>query len=200
MKKLESVSTLFLLILLSVSLKAQTEKGTLLIGGASDLNLVFQSLESRMDSDFDDLTSTSVVLVPQIGYFIIDDLALGARFVLGYNSYEIDNGDKRRITSFSFSPFVRYFFGEKNIKPYVNGEIGVGVRNQINDSQYFPDSSTDIFTYRLGGGLAIFLNDKVAFDIGAGYKYESNNQDSNNFESSMKIHQIDLEIGIIVLI
>ena len=82
---------------------AQTEKGTLLLGG----NATYTNVEN---------TST-FMLSPKIGVFVADNLAIG-----GQGSLFTSDG----FTSWSVGPFARYYFG-KNMKgkPFVGANVGI---------------------------------------------------------------------------
>lgn len=150
----------------------QTDKGKLLIGGGSTLD--FSSLNSTWKTDDDEGDAgkmTELEFSPQIGYFVIDNLAVGVELPITYSSETDEDDYKYSTTAIALAPFVRYYFGTTNIKPYLHGSAGYGTMKMKEDP---PGGASDdefvgMFIYSLGGGLGIFLNEKVSLDIGLGY-------------------------------
>lgn len=93
-----------LLFVFAVAANAQTEKGTLLLGG----NVTFTSIES----------TSSFTAAPNIGVFVINNLAVGAEASFftseGYNAWAV-------------GPFARYYFGNTTTgKPFVAAGLNIG--------------------------------------------------------------------------
>ena len=147
---------------------AQTEKGSILVGANSKLGF---NMQSQKDSDF---KSSVFNLSPMAGYYIIDDLAVGAALEFDMESSKdkdgMGNDVKDKMTTFVFAPFVRYDlpFGTETIKPFVMGEFGFGSSNYDGDS--YPSKVTLSTTvYSLEAGATFFLNKNVGIDLGLGY-------------------------------
>ena len=114
---------------------AQIPKGTIMVGGSSNLNFTSNNADAGDDSDF--------TLGAKGGYFFSDNLVGGLN--LYYNKYsEATDG------TFGIGPFVRY---------YVNGKIFLGAGFNSYSSGDF--SSSEI---PLEVGYAFFLNDVVALE------------------------------------
>jgi opacity protein-like surface antigen len=63
------------------------------------------------------------------------------------------------------------------------------------------DDSSGLFSYKVGGGLGIFLNKKVSLDLGLGYSSNSTKLNSDNNVDLRRIqNRIGLEIGIVVFL
>jgi long-subunit fatty acid transport protein len=133
------------------SLNAQTEQGRWMIGGTAGFN----------STDFGgDVKVTDIDFSPNLGYFIIDNLAIGAG--LGFGSSKSDKlGD---VSSFALTPFARYYFlGTGDVRLFGQGRFGFGSQKVGNlDSQSFT-------TWGLGAGLNYFLNNNVALEALVGY-------------------------------
>ncbi|HSN62224.1 MAG TPA: hypothetical protein VLR49_14890, partial [Ferruginibacter sp.] len=112
MKKL-LLLTAIILIVTSVSF-AQTQKGNWLVGGSAEFS-------SQKTGDFN---NTTLSFQPAAGYFVANDVAVGAG--LGFASSKDEGEDA--VTAFSFAPFVRYYFAPlgPGAKLFVNGSFGVG--------------------------------------------------------------------------
>lgn len=102
-------------------------------------------------------------LVPHAGYFISDNLALGAQTTLGLTAY--DGG-----TNFSFgiSPFLRYYFGAGGrASGRFFGELGAGLAG----SSLAGNESDEAFSglLNLRAGYAHFITRNVALEGSLGY-------------------------------
>jgi outer membrane protein len=199
MKKFKTASIAVVLFCSFTTLNAQTEKGTFLLGGETKLN--FSSVSSKFESDDvnEDLGKiTTLEFSPQIGFFVIDGLALGMELPIMYSLEKSENEDKYTSTSLAFTPFIRYYFGKGKIKPYLHGDVGFGnlkMKYEDNLSGTTSENAASLFLYEMGGGLAIFLNDKVSLDIGIAYASQSLTPKDDNVNNS-KIITSGFEAGI----
>lgn len=155
--------TLMLVFVLNC-IMAQTGKDTWLLGG----NAGFSSQKQGS-------TTTYLNFSPNAGYFVINDLAIGG--LLSYTSIKPEGYDA--ISSFSFSPFVRYYFLPlgSGAKLFGNGSFGFGSAKQSGTSESFT-------TWSLSAGPAIFLNQNTALEIALSYgsmKYKNDPDAINTF-------------------
>ena len=196
MKNLKVISIGFVLMFFVFALNGQTEKGNVLLGGEAKLNFTFQQIDDHEKNTFGEFS-------PQIGIFVADGLALGVELPISYLSSNreasIDEiGIKYRSTLFAVTPFLRYYFGKSHIRPYLHGKAGLGSReteitfepfqisNLISPPVYVRGSYR-VFLYEIGGGLGIFLNDKISLDFGVGFTSQSiiPDEDTNSNNSSI---------------
>lgn len=152
------------ILLFTLSAFAQfTSQGTFLLGGSSNLGLNFLSSKSKLgDGDFQDgPKTTSFNISPQVGYFIIDNLAIGG--TLDFSS-EKETFDDLKYTSSNVlvGPFVRYYFD----KLYAEGSIGVGSAKTDFGSG---ENKSSLSAWSIGAGYALLLNDAVALEPRIGY-------------------------------
>lgn len=168
---------LFLIAFLTLwyaNLDAQTEAGNFLFGGSSKLG--FSAVKTKLSSDGEsyDYSKTKILnFSPQIGYFVIDGLAIGVEIPVNSQVENVDfMGQKMTSKSFAYAvaPFARYYFGSQNVRPFLHGSAGVGSENY----KYEEDGDSDedkykIVLFSLGGGVGIFVNDNVSFDCGIFY-------------------------------
>ena len=153
---------------LVTTLSGQTQKGSQLLGGQIDLSNNFLG---------DDSNLFSIGLSPDWGYFIGDDLALGGRMNLNYV-----NTSGSSLTSFYIGPFVRYYFpGEGRTRIF--GELGLG-----GGTIAAGGLSSGFFEWNIGPGLALFLNEHVAFEFTL--MYDGSSQSNTYFS------EIDFRIGL----
>ena len=172
---------LFLILLISsvpFVLGAQTNQGGLLIGtstqvAGSPLSLfestptvagfAYSSTKSKADeyeSDADKYFSFNIS--PQIGYFIVDGLALGVTSNVAYLKYK---EDEDALVSYAFGPLMRYYFNVERFKPFIQGSACFG------QLRYSSDYKSNLSDYGGGAGVAFFVNDKVSIDMFAGYNH-----------------------------
>jgi outer membrane protein len=131
---MKKVSFILMLVGSSFALKAQTDAGTMMVGGALEV--------SSTSYDGGDQKITSTTFAPSFGYFIGDNFAVGAS--LGISSSSNDNGaTTTKSSSFGIGPFARYykftsnedfaFFGHASLM-YSGGKSeasGTDVKNRL---------------------------------------------------------------------
>jgi hypothetical protein len=127
--------------------EAQTQKGDWLVGGLLDLNTA--------------KNSTTFEFSPNVGYFILENLAIGGTLVYSYDKL----GDLK-VTSFGIGPFMRYYFGDTKIRPFFAGDMTFEKQKFTTTAG---SSTEDAFNWFLGGGAAFFINENVAVDGLLGY-------------------------------
>ena len=199
MKNLKVISTGFVLMFFVFALNGQTEKGNVLLGGENILDFT-----SRKDDDNDKRTYAD--LSPQIGFFVVDGLAVGVELPMSYSSRKSEDGSSNTSTSLAVSPFLRYYFGTSHIKPYLHGEAGFGSgKTKITWSPGLGgtpppvDLASRMFLYEIGGGLGIFLNDKVSLDFGVRYTSQSSSPSTGTDSNNKGItNELGLGIGIVL--
>ncbi len=193
MQKIKFIAITLLLLCVAFSIKAQTERGTFLIGGATDLSVSILNSKYKSDRGDGDLGSTSTfTFTPELGVFLADGLMLGIKTPMSYSKsvekYENSDDVIVRQEHIGWEPFVKYYFGSKDMKPYVYSGLGLGdselkyERGNLNEEQ-----TRNEYFYEIGGGLAVFINDKLSFNIGLGYgstTYEQNENNEENYKTT----------------
>lgn len=165
---MKSIFTTILTVLIFTSIAtAQTEKGKFLIGAQSSLSFSSMDKELKTDGGDHDLgTNTEFEFAPQFGYFIADGLVVGAELPFTSSKQEDEDGDKYKTNSIALLPFARYYFGQTNVKPYLHAGIGYGLLSEEDD---YDEEDYKMMVYEFGAGVAIFLNESIAVDLGLGY-------------------------------
>ncbi|MGB0255156.1 MAG: outer membrane protein [Flavobacteriaceae bacterium] len=165
---------LLLLTLFAYSAFAQTEKGKFLVGASTLLNtgvIEHSRVRDKVTTLSERITHFS--LTPHAGYFIKDNLALGAELSVSFsNTKDYDYNVELRESTIAFSPFVRYYFGTKKVRPlvHVSGGIGSYKDNYIASSpEYNYESTSTLFCYSIGAGAGVFLTDRISIDLELGY-------------------------------
>jgi len=135
---------IILSILISCSCFAQTQKGSKMLGGSGSVNFK---------------EAFSLSLSPNLGYFIIEDLALGSGVSLNYSNFK-----EIEFQTFGggVEPFIRYYFG----KP-----APIRVFAQANGSVYLLTikNKAEVSTHNrnaFGGslGIAYFISQQIGVE------------------------------------
>lgn len=154
-------SLLVLLLLLSIFSFAQTEKGSVLVGGG------FAMRTGEGSSQF--------LFNPTVGVFVANNFMFG-----GTVSYNAEKLGELKSNEFGIGPFARYYFGTANTKPFVVSEFDFVTSNTKQSS-----TSTEIKSngtrFLFGLGFAAFVNETIAVEGISGYSYSKfKNVDGNS--------------------
>lgn len=174
MKRIYSI----ILLLLSTIITgyAQFTKGTILLGGASDFEIKFNTSSYQFpgSNTVTNGRTTSFTLIPQMAYFFADNIAAGAGITLGSATFKPDDGgNKTSTTSFTFSPFGRYYFS--NFYGQLSFDVGTMHTEFSNNST----SDNTITGWSLLGGYALKLNETVTFEPQLGYASTTSKDDGD---------------------
>jgi len=153
---------------------AQTEQGKYVLSGATGLQFISSNIELEYDGQSQgDLTQTSFSFMPSVGYFVIDNLAIGlsANFI---SMTQKEQGRKYTNKSTMILPSAMYYFPVAgNLRPLV--QVGAGMMSLVSEGDYsepFYDSykhETSGVAINFGGGAAYFINEKVSLNFGLSY-------------------------------
>ena len=210
---MKKIVSLFIALLFSYYLDAQVENGKILIGMSTTLSSVgtgpemfgagFSSTQTKVGSESSAPTkSYGVNVVPKVGYFIIDKLALGFDINFSYSSMDIESTEEFQSTTFGgIGLFSRYYLPFSRIYPFFEIDAGMGkafIKYQSQNSS----SDSQSFFYNLGAGigLAIPLGEKVALDFLAGYDFIKELPDETYYNQKIQssIHSLGIEIGLMI--
>ena len=163
-------------VLLTIGVSAQTEQGTIILEGGSDLNWSSISVTGGSvdgeEADSDDIPDNSVSTMGfnvTGGYFVIDGLAVG--LLLDYSSTTSKEENMEDVTNSSmiFGPIVRYYIGETGAW----GQLSYGMGSSKSDDNDGPKVSS----IGIGAGYSIWLSDNVSFSPSLGYVMTTSTQD-----------------------
>lgn len=146
---------------------AQYNQGRMLVGGS--LGFSAQTQKTKFDGNSQtDGKWTSFSLEPQFGYFVIDNLAVGASLDLGLSKWndQDDSDNDYSSTSIEFTPTVRYYLPQ-NI--FFQGQVGFGTSKDKYGSGNVDEDKYSNLSWALAVGYAYFLNDNVAVEPMVGY-------------------------------
>jgi len=189
MKRLSTMMLLLTTLSAYVS-SAQTEKGSFLLGGTAGASSLHTDSPSSYLGQY---KATTVYLSPNIGYFVIDKLALGlsASISAGKTSYENIDAYSRN-TTFGAGPFVRYYFPMDRwaIFPYVSYSLST-TNTKGRSFGYDPILTTNYHynttqkTFSAGVGATYFITRNIGLEGIVSYQaYNSTNRDLPDTEQS----------------
>ena len=193
---MKKIKTTIVILFLSVTIYGQTEKGKFIFGG--DTSISFSSEKTKFKSDdfeSDNSESSTLSFLPGAGYFVIDNLAIGLQLQVSSTNQSFNVGTEEKPTfktnTLSVSPFLRYYFTKGNVKPYLQGRVGTGSskftrENTSNEGE----TKNSLFTYGVDGGVAIFLNSKIAVNLGVGYSSVRSKEKEDNNNNARTISNI----------
>lgn len=174
---------------------AQITKGNWMVGG----NANFSSQDTYNNKGAkNNISQKTVQLKPNLGYFLIDKLAIGAR--LGYEgTFFGDYGyGATKSNSFFVGPFARYYFlkPEKEVNVFAESSYSLGETYYRGAIEYQNYSRLEK-TYSFMAGPVVYFNSSVSMEFTLQYsstniKYEENDLTNNKFQVGLGL-QIYLE-------
>ena len=180
---------------------AQTEQGKIVLSGATGLQFVSSNIEWEYDGQSQgDYDQNSFSFMPSIGYFVMDNLAVGlaANFT---STTQKDEGDKYTVSSTMLLPTALYYFPvEGQFKPLL--QVGAGLMSTKEKYSYDGDSDEDKMSglaLNFGGGAAYFINDYVSLNFGLSYTM-ANLKDSDDSDWVQKQGNFAANIGLSVFL
>ncbi len=182
------------IVALTFGANAQTEQGNILLGGT-----VGGAINNPDNSDDTDASLSEFTVIPQIGYFIADDFALGLG--LGYNM--LDNrqddtagGENSTVTNtFIVRPFGRYYIelGDQ-FSFFTELGVGIGFGNSVvtaDGVESDEDLNTASLDIALSPGFAFFPVETFGIEFSlTGIQFTSFDPDTDtddNTESTLNI-------------
>lgn len=192
------IAITILVLAYTVGLKAQeltpTAKGNFMIGGSAGFSHSKNNLSCSKNFDF----------APNIGYFIIDGLAVGATPMYSYSNIKPYNNNSFSLKTishtFSIAPFVRYIF-KNGIFTQIEGGIGkTFIKRGVFHSNEDSKSTTTTKYIQPSIGYSYFINSKVAIEASAYYKYttqkDKEKDGGTNLFGSFDKKSIGVRVGI----
>ncbi|MEI6059879.1 MAG: outer membrane beta-barrel protein [Bacteroidota bacterium] len=164
---------LLVAVVLSVAISAQTKKGDIFLSGGTGLTTTFMSVTPVYDGKSGDKTTgSSISFLPSVGYFVINNLAIGLAGNMSHNSSKGESGNKDVSNSIMIVPTAIYFFPvDGKVRPLA--QFGVGLVSQT--SKYIPKSGSNETNsvsgacINLGGGISYFIKENISFNFGLSY-------------------------------
>ena len=180
-----------LLFILAIALfqisQAQITKGNWMMGGNGSFE------KSDQTSPTFDVKATTIALSPNVGYFLVDQFAVGARLKLDYEYLNYPNVETKHTRLFA-GPFVRYYFldNERVVNFFSEAAFQLLIdqyKSTVPNGGYNRGSDNRLGSYSLSLGTAVFLNSSVAIEGAISYERVPQN------ENGTKVSNLGLKIG-----
>jgi hypothetical protein len=173
------VSLVAILLSFHLVCYSQTDKGSFLVGGQYVLD--FNSNTKTFNgsgSSYEMGKYRTFEVSPQIGFFVFRNIPVGMEFL--YSDLKIEvSGSEGHTMSYNIIPFIRYYFGQSKVKPYVHLGAGPGWQKMVSsDFGYRSTGDGKLFRYQVKGGICAFINENISVDFCIGYKSVTENSRS----------------------
>ena len=158
-------------ISISFFAKAQTTSGQMMIGGTLSMSSI--NYKESNGSDYSSLT-----FAPSFGYFVKDNLAIGATVSLGSSKSGTGPGQSKS-SSFGVGPFVRFykFTSSEQFAFFGNASITFG-SSRSETGNTITDKSSNL-TFAIAPGFAYFFNEHWAAELSiTGLRIQNSNSDN----------------------
>ena len=194
-------------------LNAQMNQGSIMtaVSSAFGTNLSWEGMNpgtnlfgigvttTKYDGDAE-YRATSFNLQPRVGYFIIDNLAVGLDLAISScNEKELDDDDTWKVTMLAAGPFARYYYPLAKIYPFV--EVGVAFGSMTDKADYGEGEDTEKYGLTIfGGGVgaAVPLGNRVTFDAMLGYNSFKVKEKDTEYDWDMSTGTIGIKAGFTV--
>lgn len=170
--------------LLSFGVLAQRTAGTLALGGGFNV----RSTKNEAGAN-NTITTTNVSLLPNVGYFIADNFAIGMELSLSAFTTE-SNNQSSRGTAYNIGPAARYYKQVGATPLTIFGQAGIyfgGGRNEVTTGTVTTELKSSSFGIYVNPGFAYFFNEHWAGELyfnGISYSGMDPNKDANADKSS----------------
>ena len=147
-------------------------------------------------------SSSQFTLAPHVGYFIIDQFALGIGMDYTFSVIEEPNADRNEDSNLLFGPFMRYYLPlDDDMALFFQTDFGFG--NATDDLVIAGERqriSTNIFSVGIGPGFTIFSNSAVGIEALLKYNFARSSFDTDiagvKTTTITRTNQFDLSIGV----
>ncbi|MBB5643841.1 outer membrane beta-barrel protein [Pedobacter cryoconitis] len=195
--------TLAMLSAFALAANAQTEKGKIIVGGAIGYS------NSKSNNDAMENKQNSLTLLPSIGYFVKDNLALGVG--IGYSRLTEKSSEKTQYVLsqknttdyFMVSPFIRHyinisdqfkFFGQFSVPmKWGNLESATGTTSPAVSVAPASNSKTTSIGVSIEPGFAYFPTKRIGIQLSLdGLSYAWNKTENKNSHHVNKTNAFNL--------
>ena len=204
MKKFFLLTTI--LFLSAYTLRAQvTQAGNFMIGSTFGLSSA-QSRITQINAAGEEIeetpSSTQFSIAPSIGYFILDEFAVGIGMDYTFSKVDNSSEDYTRDSDLLFGPFARYFFLTTDDSAiFLEANFGFG--NARDDKEIGGQAqkiNTNIFALGFGPGFTVISSGSVGIEALVKYNYAKSDFDTEiagaKQQTISKTNQFDFSVGL----
>lgn len=213
--------TLLILVFWPDGINAQAKQGNTLVGLSTTLNVAsngsdimglgFTTVKYKSDaegfSEADADKMRQFNLAPKVGYFVMDNFAVGVDLYIAYNwEKEGSAEDVYARTLFTVGPYLRYYFATSIARPFVETSATFGgVKNKYDysDDSYWEDEEYKSSLWTLSGGLGLGnpLGHRAFFETFVGYQSLTiKDRDDNPDNNRTIVNTVGIKLGVSVVL
>lgn len=197
---------LLIALLCTVALSAQvTDQGNFLIGST----LGFSTSDSQIDQSVDGVNesssgknATQLNVAPALGYFVIDNIALGVGMDYTLNRVSEAGQEEDYDSDLLFGPFARFYMPlSGDMALFLETTFGFGNSvDQIDIDGETRNTSTNVFAAGVGPGFTIYSDSAIGIEAAFKYNFARSESDTQanelTIETITTTNQIDFSIGV----
>lgn len=201
-------SPLFILIFLiaiQYTFAQVTEAGNFMIGSTLGLSSA-QSRITQIDAGGEESeetpSSTQFSIAPSIGYFILDQFAVGIGMDYTLNKVDNSNKDYNRDSDLLFGPFARYYLMTGDDSAFFL-EANFGFGNARDDKEISGQTqkiNSNIFAMGFGPGFTVISSGSVGIEALVKYNFGKSNFDTEiagiKQQTISRTNQFDFSVGL----
>jgi hypothetical protein len=185
----------FFLASLCLVVYGQTKSGNMMIGGG-----ISNSSFSEGDGN-NDFRTGSFSFSPSFGYFLSNNLAVGAQFSLSSGYSEV-NDIRNNNSSVTFGPFIRYYIFTSNEQFAFFGDASILIGGGKQENGQNDPNKTGVFRFAVSPGFTYFFTPHWALDLSlAGISFQAfdpnkDNDDDEERSFTFNINSLSPSLGI----
>ena len=180
-------------------------KGNFILGStvgfstaSSDVNQSTNGVENNDSGP----SSLQISISPNVGYFLLDRLALGIGMDYTYSSLKEQSEDRTNDSDLLFGPFARYYLPiDDGMAFFFETDLGFGTST---DEQTIGDNkqriSTNIFAIGVGPGFTIYSSRAIGIEAVMKYNFARSEFDTEQgglkTNTVTKTNQFDVSLGL----
>jgi hypothetical protein len=197
--------------------EAQINKGRVLTGistsfsyinyGSDLMTLGFTSIKQKSNATgYVESPAQKLItfnLLPKVGYFVIDNLALGLdAFIASSTQKDTEYNSKYSTTYLGVGPFVRYYISGSKVMPFFEVSSLFGTMNEKDKYESTTNTyKTGVMAFGGGIGMAVKLSDKLTFDMLTGYNSTTAKRKTDNPNDERTVQgTFGFKFGFVVLL
>lgn len=204
--------TMTLAIMLWVSNAfAQTEGGKFYMSGSTNIMAAFGNTTYKLEpkdgdeTEYDGPKTTAFNVGPSVGFFLFDGFAAGLFLNYTYMKEDQDADEEKGINQYTttfneliFGPFLKFYIGQSNVKPFLVGSVGFGNQKTKyeGDENYMKSDENEyelkLFNWSAGAGVAFFPSESVSLEFGVAYGSDKYTHETEYGDQ----HETDTGIGV----
>jgi len=166
--------------------QAQTEYGKTMIGGGVSFHT-----QSVKDADN---KNNSFSIMPQVGFFVADNIAVGTALGYSWNENENGAGLKNSNNAFSLAPFGRLYQGDGPVKFF--GQLSVPMAWGTTKVDGDKTGTTANYGVALAPGLAYFPTEKIGIELSVrGLYFDSQTTENEATSAKRTVNTFGLNVN-----